>query len=368
MTQHSLLEERLYTAALQSVYQLGSRRIRAFVALYGSAKDVWNTPTHELQAALGLSDKLTKALQQAKDSYDWDKQLAYLETYKVHLVTLWEDTYPAALQQTYNPPAVLYYRGDLPSTNRTAAIVGARKATPYGLNVTQTLSRMMASHDVLIVSGGARGIDTKAHKGALAQRGKTIAVVANGLDLTYPAENKRLFENIVDRGGAVISEYAFGMAPLAMNFPARNRIIAGLCHCTVVIEAALRSGSLITADFALEEGRDVFAVPGSIFSEMSKGTNELIRKGAFLLTKVEDMLQEYGWDQAITAKPQEPAYTVTLEESAILQALAYDDVTSREELVIKTKFTPAEISTILLKLQLSGLVEELQGQFIRRKA
>lgn len=359
--------ERLYTAALLSIPQLGSRNIRALVALFGSAKTVWETPASILQEAAGLSVKTTASIKTYRPDYDWDKQLHYLQTYQVQLVSLWEDTYPAALQQTFNPPVVLYYRGQLPQTDRTAAVVGARKATPYGLNVSQTIAADMARHQITVVSGGAKGIDTKAHQGALAAKGKTIAVIANGLDIAYPRENKRLFTEIVDAGGAVMSEYPFGMSPLSINFPARNRIIAGLCRCTVVIEAALRSGSLITADFALEEGRDVFAVPGSIYSAMSKGTHELIRKGAGILTQVEDILQEYGWDRAKKVPVSQPTYTLTLEESAVLNAISYDEAISREMLTVKTKLMPAQLSPIILKLQLQGLIEEINTSLIRKK-
>lgn len=362
----SLESERLYTAALLAIPELGSRSIRALVALFGSAKTVWETPASTLQEAAGLSAKTTQSIQHYRPDYDWDKQLHCLQAYQVHLVSLWEDSYPAALQQTFNPPVILYYRGQIPQTNRTAAIVGARKATPYGLNVSQTIAADMARHQITVVSGGARGIDTKAHQGALSAKGKTIAVIANGLDIAYPSENKRLFAEIADTGGAVISEYPFGMRPLAVNFPARNRIIAGLCRCTVVVEAALRSGSLITADFALEEGRDIFAVPGSIYSTMSKGTHELIRKGAIILTQVEDILQEYGWDQTKKAHASKQTYTLTLEESAVLNALSYDEAMSREILTIKTKFTPSQLSPIILKLQLQGFVEEINNAWIRK--
>lgn len=364
---HSPESERLYTAALLSIPFLGSRSIRALVALFGSAQTVWETSSATLQEAVGLSNKTTQSIQKHRPIYDWDHQLHTLQSHQAHLVSLWEDTYPAALQQTFNPPVVLYYQGALPSTHRTAAIVGARKATPYGLNVAQTLAADMAHHHIAIVSGGARGIDTKAHRGALSAKGQTLVVIANGLDMTYPRENKNLFAEIVDAGGAILTEYSFGMQPLAINFPARNRIIAGLCRCTIVVEAAVRSGSLITADFALEEGRDVFAVPGSIYSAMSKGTHELIRKGAILLTQAEDILQEYGWDQT-QRSPVSRHYThaLTLEESAVLNALSYDEAISREMLTLKTQFTPAQLSPILLKLQLQGLVEEIHTLFIKK--
>ena len=222
------------------------------------------------------------------------------------------------------------------------------------------LDRVEGRHDIQPRGGGARGIDTKAHLGALAGKGITCAVVANGLDTAYPPENKALFADIIEKGGSVVSEYAFGVRPLAMNFPARNRIIAGLCRCVVVTEAALRSGSLITADFALEEGRDVFAVPGSIYSEMSKGTNALLRKGAIALTGIEDILSEYGWD-AEEMKQSPPPFSLTLLEEAVLEALPCDQPVSQDELVVKTKLPPSQLSPLLLKLQLYGLIEEAGG-------
>ena len=366
MTTASPESERLYTAALLSIPKLGSRSIRALVALFGSAKAVWDTPVSTLQEAIGLSHPAVQSIQRCRPVYDWDKQLRSLHVHNVHLVSVWEDAYPAALQQTFNPPVILYYQGQLPQTDRTAAMVGARKATPYGLNVSQTLAADMARHGITVISGGARGIDTKAHQGALAAKGTTLAVIANGLDIAYPKENKRLFAEIIDSGGAIISEYSFGIPPLSIHFPARNRIIAGLCRCTVVIEAALRSGSLITADFALEEGRDIFAVPGSIYSAMSKGTHELIRKGAIILTQVEDILQEYGWDQKKKAPVSPQTYAPTLEEAAVLSSLSCEQALSREDLIIKTKFTPSQISSLLLQLQLQGFVEEINHAFIKK--
>ena len=318
MTIQDIEKERLYTAALASLPGLGSRRIGALIGRFGSAAAAWDASAADWQDA-GIPETVGTALTEARSRYDWDEQLRLLSRYHTKLIALWEDDYPQLLRETYNPPPILYYQGALPQFPKAAAIVGAR--------------------------------------GALAGKGITCAVVANGLDMAYPPENKALFADIIEKGGSVVSEYAFGVRPLAMNFPARNRIIAGLCRCVVVTEAALRSGSLITADFALEEGRDVFAVPGSIYSEMSKGTNALLRKGAIALTGIEDILSEYGW-YAEEGEQSALPFALTLLEEAVLEALSCDQPMSQDELVVKTKLPPSQLSPLLLKLQLYGLIEE----------
>ena len=356
MTMPNIEKERLYTAALASLPGLGSRRISALISRFSSAAAAWEAPADAWKEA-GIPESLCAAAAESRSRYDWDKQLRLLSRYHVNLVTLWEGDYPQLLRETYNPPPVLYYQGSLPQFPKATAIVGARKATPYGRNAAYTLAEQMARSGIAVISGGARGIDTKAHLGALAGNGITCAVVANGLDTAYPPENRSLFSDIIEQGGSVVSEYAFGVRPLAINFPARNRIIAGLCRCVVVTEAALRSGSLITADFALEEGRDVFAVPGSIYSEMSKGTNALLRKGAIALTGIEDILSEYRWD---TTKPEQTASPIalTLLEEAVLEVLSWDTPMTQDELIVKTQLPPSQLSPLLLKLQLYGIVEE----------
>lgn len=359
MTIQDIEKERLYTAALASLPGLGSRRVCSLIGRFGSAAAAWDASAVDWQDA-GIPEAVGTALTDARSRYDWDEQLRLLSRYHTKLVALREDDYPQLLRETYNPPPVLYYQGALPQFPKAAAIVGARKATPYGRNAAQTLAEQMARSGIAVVSGGARGIDTKAHRGALAGKGITCAVVANGLDTAYPPENKSLFADIIEKGGSVVSEYAFGVRPLAINFPARNRIIAGLCRCVVVTEAALRSGSLITADFALEEGRDVFAVPGSIYSEMSRGTNALLRKGAIALTGIEDILSEYGWDAEEGEQSALP-FSLTLLEEALLEALPCDRPMTQDELVVKTKLPPSQLSPLLLKLQLYGLIEETGG-------
>ncbi len=352
-------KEQLYTAALSSIPGIGSRTIRRLVGHFGTIDRVWNCTIDELRA-IGMTEKFCTAISRGRNEYDWDKLIHLLSLYDAGLITIWDEKYPDTLRNTYNPPAVLYYCGALPSFQQSAAIVGARKATPYGRNTAQTLAEELSRNGVMVVSGGARGIDTNAHLGALSN-GQTTVVIANGLDITYPPENKKLFTDIIDKGGVIFSEYPFETEPYPRNFPARNRIIAGLCRCVIIVEAALRSGSLITADFALEEGRDVFAVPGSIFSKMSKGTNSLLRKGAIILTEAEDILSEYGWNIDTVHDSKPTIMKLTPEEEKILAVLSYEDALSREDITIRTQFLPAQLTSTLLKLQLCGLIEEIAG-------
>lgn len=358
-------EERRYTAAWQSLKGMGSQRVRRLIEYFGTARKAWEGNAEEVAAAAGLSAKQGSVIAAARRQFNWERQETLIRQCHAGLVTWKEHEYPELLRQTYNAPAVLFYQGQLPKTEKLAAIVGARKATAYGLNVSQSLAAALAAQNVVVVSGGARGIDTKAHTGALQSGGKTVAVIANGLDMTYPPENRRLFQNICAAGGAVITEFSFGMKPLAQNFPARNRIIAGLCRCVIVVEAAERSGALITSDFALEEGRDVFAVPGSIFSPMSKGTNQLLRNGAIALTDANNVLSEYAWQvkeklAESDMLPKDPA------EAQVMLALNESEGTSVEQLIIKTGIAAQDINTLLLRLTLKNAVEEIiPGLYVR---
>jgi DNA processing protein len=245
----------------------------------------------------------------------------------------------------------------LPQNDKLIAIVGSRKATAYGKNVAGMLAASLTEAQVGIVSGAARGIDTAAHLGALEQ-GYTIAVLGSGVDIAYPPENAKLLSRIAERG-VIISEYAPGVIAHPGHFPARNRIINGLSRGVIVVEAAEKSGALITADFALEEGRDVFAVPGSIFAGNSKGTNKLIKMGAKLVENAGDILEEYGWEarQCNQAEPE-----LTQEEKNVYSMLNYEEPIGIEEIVTKLNVPPATAAYILLQLSLRGLTVEHSDQ------
>lgn len=359
-------EDKIYLAALLSVPQLGGKRLLQLLRRFGSLAQIWQADGSIIRKTKILPPKAADSLQAMRASFAKETFQEKLETAGAKLITLWDEAYPVLLKETYNPPLLLYCQGHLPKTDRIVAFVGARKATPYGLNTAQTLAEQLGRSGVVIVSGGARGIDTKAHIGAMKGKGQTVVVTANGLDRCYSPENKRLFADILAQGGAVISEYTFGMEPLAQNFPARNRIIAGLSRGVAVIEADLRSGSLITADFALEEGRDVFAVPGSIYSQMSKGTNQLLRKGAIALTAGQDILAEYGWD-SVRSETRSMQASLTSAEQALLEKIRPDESVTAEQLAAETSLPVPELMRLLLQLQMKNVVEEIAGSDYIRK-
>lgn len=356
-------KERELLAALSSLPGLGSQHLNRLLEIFGSAQALWQTDFAAINAQAALPEKVRQKWNRWRQHYDFARAAEKRAAAGVRMIALGEDEYPALLAQTYNPPPVLFYQGKLPDSLHLLALVGSRKATPYGKNAAHFLARELSENGGVVVSGGARGIDTQAHLGALEGPTPTVAVVASGLDITYPKENKKLFQRIVENGGCILSEYDCGVRPLPQRFPARNRIIAGLSRAVVVVEAAEKSGALITADFALEEGRDVFAVPGSIFAENSRGTNGLLKKGAAIATEAADMLREYGW-QAAEQKKQGP-FSLTLEEEALLSLLNYEKGISREELLVTSGLAPSVISLSLLHLVLAGLIEEtLPGLYV----
>lgn len=361
-------DETMYAAALQSLPGLGSRRLEALLEIYGSAGAAWKASwDEELRRRWRMSAEAFGKAFKERNVFDWDGFSRRLSFYGVRPIALWDDDYPCWLPFIASPPLVLFCQGTPPSDRYTLAMVGSRKASPYGLNAAETLAMTLAERGITLVSGGARGIDTRAHVGALKGKGRTIVVAASGLDRTYPRENKRLFRDIVDKGGAILSEYTFGTEPRAQHFPARNRIIAGMAAATVVIEAALGSGSLITADFALEEGRDVLAMPGSIFAETSKGTNHLLQLGAMALTGADDVLQVFqnrGWP--LPAGGQVPVFVeLDDKEKRVMAALSRDRAIPAEDLLAVTGLALPELLHILLRLQLKKAAEEMPGGYIR---
>ncbi|HBT84079.1 MAG: DNA protecting protein DprA [Desulfuromonadales bacterium GWD2_61_12] len=286
----------------------------------------------------------------------------------VRLLSYWDDGYPELLRAIHDPPALLYLRGTLPA-GEALAVVGSRHATPAGRRLTQEICRELAGRRLTIVSGLARGIDAAAHEGAVAGGGSTIGILGCGIDRTYPPENERLFQQVIAHG-AILSEYPPGTPPLAGHFPGRNRIISGLCRGVLVVEAAEESGSLITVDFALEQGREVFAVPASVYAPTSRGVNRLLKEGARVVTEARDILAVL-W-------PELPEGVIQRREDRFAASLCGD--TQRlylclgeeplhiDELAQKTALTPMEVSAILLTLELQGGVELLPGmRYLRNR-
>ncbi len=354
--------DNMVIAALQMVSGIGNSRIKALLHYFGSAEEIWKADKQELLLSKCLDEKLCNQWVNFRSRLDllelknqWDK--------KGVCTCNWDQPeYPSLLRDTFNPPVLLYYKGLLPDNNNNIAIVGSRKASAYGKNAALMFASELAAKGICIISGAARGIDTSAHLGAL-NRGRTIAVLGSGIDIVYPPENSRLFSSILEQG-ALISEYPPGTPPHSGHFPARNRIISGMARGVIVVEAAERSGSLITADFALEEGRDVFAVPGSIFSAGSKGTHRLIQQGAKLASTAQDIIEEYE----LTMPPKMPGPELSAEEIVLYNCLTYDVPQDVETLVLQSALPMQTVTYLLLELELRGLVIEHSGQRYVRSA
>ena len=362
--------EKYYLAALASVLgYAASRKVFMLVNYFGSAKAAYEASQAEV-----LASGIIKGNLQNYYNSHWKENLPevlaeYCANTGAQIISLKETIYPQALKSISVPPAVLYVRGNLPSVKNCVAIVGSRKASAYGLKAAEEFATRLASEKMVIVSGGAKGIDASAHKGALKAKGATIAVLGSGIDLLYPAINSKMFAEILDTG-AVISEFPPGVKPLPQNFPMRNRIIVGMCRGVLVVEAAQKSGAMITADIALAENREVYCLPGNIYSSTSKGTNGLIKEGAMLVDQPEEILEDYGLlfkerkafkieTENLFAKlsPKDDGQT-----NVVLTVLTPGEAVTLEEIVTKTEMPLSTVSGILLDLQISGLVLQQPGQ------
>ncbi len=352
--------EAFFLAALQMSSGIGSVQLARLVSFFGTAERAWQADAGNICNGGCLNQHVAEVLCSfIRKNRDLPKQLQ--ETCGkagISICTITENQYPVLLKQIFNPPQVLFYRGQLQSELCRIAVVGSRHFSAYGQSVAENLSGELASCGVTVVSGAARGIDTAAHRGAL-REGRTVAVLGCGVDIAYPAENRGLLAQIAEQG-VVLSEYPPGTRPMPGFFPARNRIISGLAKGTLVVEAAEKSGSLITAELALSEGRDVFAVPGSIYSDTSKGCHHLIQQGAKLVTMAEDILEEYGW---VPGKEESPCksgqHVLSPEETAVYQVLSFEKPLSIDEIIYKLQGSnTANIAFILLQMELKGIVRE----------
>lgn len=346
--------EKAFLAILQMVPGIGSVRLRKLISYFGSGKNAWQAKEQDLRLSGCLDQPTYDKLIALRNKIDLDKIVKKWECGRIKLCSDQDIDYPEKLKNIFNPPVILFYRGTISQVEKRIAIVGARKASTYGQTVARALAGQLAAAGVEVVSGAARGIDTAAHQGSI-ETGKTIAVLGCGVDVNYPPENKKLLDEIAEKG-LVLSEYAPGTIANAKFFPARNRIITGLSDGVVVVEAAIKSGSLITAEFALNEGRDVFAVPGNIFSGSSKGCHKLIKQGAKLVEGVADILEEYQWQNSPVALTK--MTVLSKEELCIYQLLTYDVPIPVDEIILKTRSDASNITFILLQMELRGLVVE----------
>ncbi len=354
--------EHMYAAGLQKIASLGAVRIRKLVDHFGSFEAAWKASAEDIKAMNLFGPKQLSTFLSGKRKIEPEAEYEKIRKNNINILTYRDSDYPYLLSSCVNAPAVLSYKGVWPAMEKTIAIVGSRKVTPYGQNVCRHFATELAKQEVVIVSGGARGIDSISHQACLEYM-PTICVLACGLDITYPPENKKLFQRISENG-VLVTEYSLGTKPLGRQFPARNRIISGLSRGVLVVEAAQRSGSLITADFALEEGRDVFAVPGSVFSKMSEGTHHLIRQGAIFAASPEDVLNEYGWLPNETMKSDSSTHKIDLsaEEELVFRCCCLEDAVDIDTIIIRSAMNPVKVNYLLLQLEIKGLIKNVGNQ------
>lgn len=349
---------------------IGGERQRRLLKAFGLPAHIFAAGHAALAGVIG--DTLAHRLRDHDAREASNAACAWAEQPGNHILTLADAAYPQALLDLPDPPTVLYVKGSLAALNAPAlAIVGARSASPQGMENAAAFAENLARGGLVVVSGLALGIDAAAHRGALQAEGHTVAVIGTGADRVYPARNKALAQQILEAGGALVSEFPLGTPAVAHNFPRRNRIIAGLSRGVLVVEAALGSGSLITARLANEQGRDVFAIPGSIHSPLTKGCHHLIREGAKLVETARDILEERAFSDlaAIATTPEtadDPAPTAPPDDEAqVLNAMGHDPV-NLDTLAGRTGLTAETLYAMLLEMELSGRLARLPGGRFQR--
>jgi len=356
-----------YLLALVRFQKLGAVRLGNLRNFFPTYKDIFHGSREEWLAA-SIPPKVTEAFFAAKATLNPEQEWNLLETTGAHAIAFEDDRYPSLLREIFDPPAVLFVRGELSFNEKThLAVVGSRKATHYGTRVVKELVQPLAQAGFVIVSGLAIGIDACAHAAALESGGTTVAVLGAGVDDNniYPSQNRSLASHIMAGGGAVISEFPIGTHVLKQNFPFRNRIIAGMSHATLVVEAAEKSGSLITARSALESNREVFAVPGSIHAPLCAGPNTLIKAGAIPVTEPNDILETFG----LSGKTHSlSVYSPASEEERNLMEVLGGEPIHIDEIVRASALPPATITSTLTLLEIEGAVRHVGGRFYVRDA
>ena len=370
-------ERQLFWLALALTEGLGPTRARKLIEHFGTIEGVFRASLTELEAT-GIQAVSAQSLGTGKSLELAQEEISKTRTASAEVVTIDDPNYPARLREIYDPPLLLYVRGALDLlTQPGIAVIGTRHPTPYGIGMAERLACDLARQGLVIFSGMARGIDTAGHRGALAAKGKTVAVLGTGVEVIYPKENSRLADQILASGGAIISEFPMGTFAAPQNFPIRNRIISGLSLGVLVVEAAEYSGTRITARCALEQGRDVFAVPGNVTTKNSWGPNTLIKQGAKLVATWEDVWEELPSDVRLALAPtrdESPTNRtaslfgeegeVAPHEKKILAVLKADEATHIDEIVerLEQEVSSSEIFAALFELELSGKVKQLPGK------
>lgn len=349
-----------YWLAFSAVNKFGFQKINALRAYFPSLKEAWEASLAELIQA-GINQEFAEEFVLKRKEINPDQELEKLNTEKINAITIIDERYPKLLKEIYSPPFILYYRGDLENlTERTIAVVGTRKMTDYGKLVVEKIVAELVAGKMIIVSGLALGIDAAAHVAALTNGGITAAVLGSGLDRQniYPTVNRPLADEVIAKNGLLISEYSPGTMPLRHHFPMRNRLIAGLSLGTLIVEAGESSGALITARFALEQNREVFAVPGNITNPMSEGTNDLIKKGAKLVACAEDIFEELNIKQFASAQKINETIPSSPEEATILKFLRIEPL-HVNELVRRSDLSITEINATLMMLEIKGRIKNI---------
>ena len=386
-------DDTIYIAGLQSLYNVGATHVRRFIEDFGSPYDAWEAvkKVENLKPYTHISNADKRAIASSTKDEKLDYIIHKIDEYKMDCTTFLDKDFPSILNHIYNPPAILFMRGNralLDKLLNRIALVGARRCSLYGRNVARMLGKELGKYSAIIVSGGARGIDTHGHEGLLASLGYGIVVMGCGLDIVYPRENTKLFDRILQNNGLLVSEYPPGTPPSAKHFPARNRIISGLSRGVIVVEAKGSSGSLITADMAVSEGRDVFVVPCNLLDHTADGNKFLMRNGAFVLTGYEDIVKEYHLtlrDMYSTKEKLSPPnkrdtmgvknssqmvnhgqgvdtqglsmLSFSLDKSLILSEIPHDRCITVSDILKVTHIPLQQLQPLLLELELEGAIE-----------
>lgn len=386
-------DDTIYIAGLQSLYNVGATHVRRFIEDFGSPYDAWEAvkKVENLKPYSHISNTDKRAIASSAKDEKLDYIIHKIDEYKMDVTTFLDKDFPSILNHIYNPPAILFMRGNralLDKRLNRIALVGARRCSLYGRNVARMLGKELGKYSTIIVSGGARGIDTHGHEGLLASLGYGIVVMGCGLDIVYPRENTKLFDRILQNNGLLVSEYPPGTPPSAKHFPARNRIISGLSRGVIVVEAKGSSGSLITADMAVSEGRDVFVVPCNLLDHTADGNKFLMRNGAFVLTGYEDVVKEYHLtlrDMYSTKEKLSPPnkrdtmgvkdsneivnhgqgvdtqglsmLSFSLDKSLILSEIPHDRCITVSDILKATSIPLQQLQPLLLELEMEGAIE-----------
>lgn len=386
-------DDTIYIAGLQSLYNVGATHVRRFIEDFGSPYDAWEAvkKVENLKLYIHISNTDKRAIASSAKDEKLDYIIHKIDEYKMDVTTFLDKDFPSILNHIYNPPAILFMRGNralLDKRLNRIALVGARRCSLYGRNVARMLGKELGKYSAIIVSGGARGIDTHGHEGLLASLGYGIVVMGCGLDIVYPRENTKLFDRILQNNGLLVSEYPPGTPPSAKHFPARNRIISGLSRGVIVVEAKGSSGSLITADMAVSEGRDVFVVPCNLLDHTADGNKFLMRNGAFVLTGYEDIVKEYHLtlrDMFSTKEKLSPPnkrdtmgvkdsnemvnhgqgvdtqglsmLSFSLDKSLILSEIPHDRCITVSDILKATSIPLQQLQPLLLELEMEGAIE-----------